>query len=88
MNRKIHKFLFIACIFLLAVFCIRLVIDYSNYNETFSAPFSVYVGIRSIEFLLPAVILLIAGLILRRRNQKIERSSHGSNQNSGTDQKV
>ena len=69
---KIPFFFFLVCIFLLIGFSIRLTADYIHYNETFSAPFSVFILIRGLEFLLPAAILLVIGLILRKKQQNKE----------------
>lgn len=54
-------------ILLFMMFIGFIVYDYINYNPMYtSAPFSVNILIRSIEFLLPCLILLIIGLILKK----------------------
>ena len=69
MKSKIsHKFCY-ALSFLLAVgFVIALVRDFIVYHSTLnSAPFSLWIAIDCIYFLLPAGILFSIGLILKKR---------------------
>ena len=60
-------FYFISLIFIL-IFLIVLNIDWLNYYVYInSAPFYTFIIVRSLEFLLPAVILLIICLFLKRK---------------------
>lgn len=70
-KQALWKFLFAIAGLLLVGFCIRLGADYLQYSVTLnSAPFSVFVLVRALEFLLPAVIALIAGLIVKKKASK------------------
>ena len=69
MNKKnISKFLKILAIILLIGFIVFLIFDYLNYNpnET-SFPFYTYIIARSLEFVLPSVILFIVAIVLKRK---------------------
>lgn len=59
--------LFIALITIL-VFLIVLDIDWINWYA-YSSPFYINVIVRSVEFLLPAIILIVIGIILLRKNK-------------------
>ncbi len=64
---SIYKFLYFTSILLIIGFIIRLVADYFTY-KVYSSPFYVYIIVRSLEFLLPSIILLIVGNILKSKN--------------------
>ncbi len=56
---------------LLLGFVVNTMIDYSRYNATLnSAPFSVWIVANAITFLLPAVIAIVVGLVLRKKAKK------------------
>lgn len=57
-NIDYNKIMCITGVLLIAIFCVVLVIDYMNYNIFNSAPFSVVVLVRVIEFWLPGAILI------------------------------
>lgn len=73
---NIYKFLYAICLLLIAGFFIRLGVDYFNYYPYGSAPFYLYVLIRSIEYLIPCVICFIAARITKKKyspsNERIE----------------
>ena len=53
---------------LLLGFAVNTAIDYSRYNSTLnSAPFSVWVLVNAICFVVPAAIVLAVGLVLRKK---------------------
>ena len=53
---------------LIVCFFIKTVIDYSKYASTFnSAPFSLWVCVNAVYFILPAVIILVVGVVLRKK---------------------
>lgn len=61
------KFLNIAGVLLVLGFVIRLAADYFKYQNSFgSAPFSVSIIFRSIEFLLPAIICFVAASYIKK----------------------
>lgn len=68
-KEDISKLLFIISILLIVLFVVLVIVDYSYYNETFSAPFSALILVRALEFVLPSFILTAAGLILKRKKQ-------------------
>lgn len=67
----IYRFLLIAGIGMAAGFVIRLSVDAWKY-KMYALPFYYYAIFRVIEFLLPAVFLIITGLILRKKVKKGE----------------
>lgn len=70
-KEKWYKFLYVVSGLLAVGFIIRLTVDYIQYNpmET-SFPFYATILLRSVEFLLPALIVLIAAIILRKYQKK------------------
>ena len=51
-------------------FIVNTIIDYSRYNSTLnSAPFSVWVLVNAIYFVLPAAIVLVVGLVLGKKRK-------------------
>ena len=62
--------LFIVAALLAVAFAALLIVDCVKYYPYGSAPFYAYVLVRGIEFLLPAAILLIVGLIVRKKAKK------------------
>jgi len=59
---------FLISILLSAGFVVHTIADYIRYSSTLnSAPFSVWVIVNGICFLLPALISVIVGLILRNK---------------------
>lgn len=66
------KFLNAAAILLVIGFIIRLGADYFKYQNGFSsAPFDIYIIVRSIEFLLPSIIcFIIAGYVKKSSSSK------------------
>ncbi len=64
----VYKLLLFISIILILLFIVFVYIDYSKYDSlTFSAPFSAYVLIRLLEFVLPSIILLILALLFKRK---------------------
>lgn len=53
---------------LVIAFIIKNVTDYSHYSPTFnSAPFSAWVLANALYFILPAILVLVAGIIVRKK---------------------
>lgn len=70
-KENIYKLLCIVSIILVIVFAIVLVIDYINYDNTLnSAPFYTWIIVRSIEFILPSIIIFIASIIIKKKYSK------------------
>lgn len=61
----INKLLYITCAILVTCFIMFVIIDYSKYNVSYSAPFSTYVFIRALEFILPSIIIFTISNILK-----------------------
>lgn len=68
MNKKkiIAYILFLISLLLVVYCCITLRLDYLNNYEFGSAPFYAYILVRSVEFILPAIICLVAGIIIKK----------------------
>ncbi len=65
---NISKWCFILSAVLATVFPINTVIDYIRYNNSLnSAPFYLWIWLNALYFLLPALIALIVGLILKKK---------------------
>ena len=62
----IYRFLLIVGIGMAAGFIIRLSVDAWKY-KMYALPFYYYIIFRVIEFLLPAIFLIITGLVLRKK---------------------
>lgn len=70
-KENIYKFLYIVDIFLIVGFVIRLGIDYFKYdNFNNSAPFYIYILIRSVEFIVPSIIVFIIGKVMQIKSLK------------------
>ncbi len=66
-----YKILFTISILLLVVFVVNTIIDYINYTTTLnSAPFSVYILVNAIIFILPSAILAIIAFIIKRKSNR------------------
>ncbi len=69
MNKQdISKFLKVIAVILLIGFIVIMFFDYRNYNpnET-SFPFYTYIITRSLEFILPSIILFIVSIVLKKK---------------------
>lgn len=67
-KQNIYKFLYLISIILIIGFVIRLSADYFTYNSSAnSAPFYVFILIRSLEFLLPCLIIFITAKIVKKK---------------------
>ena len=69
MNKPgISKFLKVISVILVTGFIVIMIFDYQNYNpnET-SFPFYTYIITRSLEFILPSIILFIVSIVLKRK---------------------
>lgn len=69
MNKTfLYKLFYIIAIVLAVVFCVLVAIDSYKYTTTLnSAPFYIFVLVRAITFLLPALISFIIGKIIRHK---------------------
>lgn len=70
-KENIYKTLYCISIFLIILYFIRLGIDYSHYDTyNSSAPFYTYVIERSIEFVLPSIIVFVVGILCKKKYKK------------------
>ncbi len=70
-KENIYKILYMVCIFLIIVFSIRLGVDYFKYDSANnSAPFYTFVIERTIEFIVPSMIVFIIGKVMKRKYSK------------------
>jgi len=68
MKKTIIKLCKIVPIVLLGCFVISVITGYARYSSTLnSAPFSVWVLVDAIYFIVPALLLFVVGMILRKR---------------------
>ncbi len=67
-KQNIYKFLYIISLLLFLSFIIIICIDYYNYNpfET-SAPFYAFIVFRIAEFIVPCILILIIGRIIKTK---------------------
>ena len=64
----IIKVLFALSVVLLLIFLIRIYLDYRVYDPlTYSAPFSAYIIVNGLLFVIPSIISFIVGIILKRK---------------------
>ena len=68
MDRKnIYKVFYGFAVLLAVGFCVGSSVDFYQYDEmSNSAPFRLFVAVRGIEFLLPGLILFLAGRAVKR----------------------
>lgn len=70
-KENIYKFLYTVSIFLIIGFTIRLGADYFKYNNTNnSAPFYAFVIERTVEFIVPSIIVFIVGKVVKNKYSK------------------
>ena len=70
-KKNIYKFLYAVSILFILIFIISLWVDYFKYdNQNNSAPFYVTIIVRTIEFVIPSIIVLIIGKIMKKKYLK------------------
>ena len=68
MKKQIAKWCNIAGLVLIVCFVIKTIVDYSQYSSTLnSAPFYVWIVANAVYFILPSAIILIAGVIVKKK---------------------
>lgn len=70
-KENIYKLLYAVCIFLIIGFVVRLGADcfkYDSIND--STPFYTFVIERAVEFIVPSIIVFIAGKIVKKKYSK------------------
>ena len=66
----IYKILLSVSILLCVLFFVFVFIDFSYYNETYSAPFCAYLLVRAFEFALPSIIILLVAIGIKGKKKK------------------
>lgn len=71
MNRKkISRFCNVVSIALVIAFVVKCGVDYAAYSPmTTSAPFSLWVEVNALQFLLPAILVFVIGRVLRKKRK-------------------
>ena len=70
-KKIISILLFFMSLILILGFVVTLNVDWLNYYSRYEAnPFYVYILQRGLEFLLPAVVLIVVGILLLRKDDK------------------
>jgi hypothetical protein len=60
-----------ASILLMIGFIAKTIVDYANYSSSLnSAPFSVWILVNALTFVIPAVIIFIVGIVCKKKNKK------------------
>ena len=66
-----YKLLYAISIILLVAFIVSVAVDYHYYNSiATSAPFYVSIIIRGFEFVIPAIIMFVVGIICKKKMSK------------------
>lgn len=69
-KRNWIKICYALSVLLVIGFIINTVIDYSRYNNTLnSAPFYLWIIVNAICFIIPAIIALIVGLVIKKKTK-------------------
>lgn len=70
-KKKIISYIFFTIALVLILYCyIVLRLDYLNNYIFGSAPFYAYILVRSIEFILPAILCIVIGIVLIKKSKK------------------
>lgn len=67
-KHKILKWCNIVSVILIVCFIVKTIFDYKNYSTTLnSAPFSIWILVNAIYFVVPALIVFLVGIVLKKR---------------------
>lgn len=70
MNDKISKWCNVISLVLIVGFIIKTIFDYGKYSSTLnSAPFYLWILVNALYFLLPALIIFVAGIIKKGKKK-------------------
>ena len=68
MKKNIAGIFNIVSAILVAVFVIRSIVDYTHYSSTLnSAPFCVWVLVNALYLIIPAIVLIVIGIVLKKK---------------------
>ena len=66
-KRNISKLCYVISVLLLIGFVINTILDYDRYNSTLnSAPFYLWVLVNMLCFIVPAIIVFVVGLVIKK----------------------
>ena len=69
-KRNISKLCYVISVLLLIGFVINTILDYDRYNSTLnSAPFYLWVLVNMLCFIVPAIIVFIVGLVIKKKQK-------------------
>lgn len=67
-RKKISRICNVISIALVIAFAVKCAVDYAAYSPvTTSAPFSLWVEVNAFLFLLPAILVFVIGIVLRKK---------------------
>ena len=68
MKKYIPMICYVVSAVLAIIFIIKSIVDYSNYSAIEnSAPFSAWVLVNALYFIIPAIIVFVVGLIVKKK---------------------
>lgn len=72
-KRNLSKLCCVISVLLLIGFIINTIVDYSRYNSTLnSAPFSLWILVNILCFIVPATIVFVIGAVIKKRQKTKE----------------
>ena len=68
MKKNIPRLFNIVSAILVAAFVIKSIVDYTHYSNTLnSAPFYVWVVVNALYLIIPAIVALVIGIVLKKK---------------------
>ena len=68
MKKNIPRIFNIVSAILVAAFVIKSIVDYTHYSNTLnSGPFYVWVLVNTLYFIIPAIIVFVIGIVLKKK---------------------
>lgn len=76
-KEKLYFYLYLISFWMLIGFCIKIVIEYIQYNPyEDSMPFMYIILIRGVEFIIPSIFIFILTNIIKYKNEKKENKDN------------
>lgn len=68
MKKNLSRIFYFVSTILVAAFVIKSIVDYSHYSNTLnSAPFYVWVMVNALYFIIPAIVVFVVGIVMRKK---------------------
>ena len=68
MKKNIPRLFNIVSAILVVAFVIKSIVDYSHYSNTLnSAPFYVWVMVNALYLIIPAIVVFVVGIVMRKK---------------------